>query len=286
MSEREKPRREATLNQLTLGGGGAEVTARRRAEAGPALPQAYTNRYEIKYLVAARDLAKVRHAFEGLLEGDANNGDNGGYFNHSIYFDSPHYRYYTEKHEGQLARVKPRLRFYRATAYAPPSAIYLELKGRYDRIVAKRRTRLDMATAEALLRGNDPAAAMAHNGDAVAKEFTYLAHRFNLQPCVTVLYHREAFFSALYKSLRVTFDSGLLCSLATEPLNPLESYQQGLPNGETVLEVKYNDQIPKILLTRLNTLGLQQRTFSKFAVSLERCFDQFRSRRFRASRFA
>lgn len=285
MSEREKPRREAPLNQLSLGGG-SRAAARQGTAAAPPLPQAYTNRYEIKYLVAARDIAKVRRAFDGLLEADANNGANGGYFNHSIYFDSPHYRYYTEKHEGQLARVKPRLRFYRPTVYAPPSAIYLELKGRYDRIVAKRRTRIDMATAEGLLWGNDPAMALAGNSNAVAKEFTYLAHRFNLQPCVTVLYHREAFFSALYKSLRVTFDSGLLCSLATEPLNPLESYQQGLPNGETVLEVKYNDQIPKILLTRLNTLGLQQRTFSKFAVSLERCFDQFRSRRFRASRFA
>ncbi|CAN0456863.1 unnamed protein product, partial [Ectocarpus fasciculatus] len=112
----------------------------------------------------------------------------------------------------------------------------------------------------------------------------YLSDRFNLQPCVTVLYHREAFFSDLYKSLRVTFDSGLLCSLATHSEILSESYIHGLPGGETVLEVKYNDQIPKILLSRLNALGLQQRTFSKFAVSLERCFDQFRSRRFRASR--
>lgn len=277
MSERQRPKRDAVIDPVSLGGPVA-------AKAGPRLPQAYTNRYEIKYLVAPRDLPKVRAALAGLLEPDANNGTAGGYFNHSIYFDSPHYRYYTEKHEGQLARVKPRIRFYRPAVGAAPLATFLELKGRYDRIVAKRRVGLSQSDAQAVLTAANPTAPLAANNDVVAKEFTYLCDRFNLQPCVTVLYHREAFFSALYKSLRVTYDSGLLCSLATHSNIPTDSYIPGLPGGETVLEVKYNDQIPKILLNRLNALGLQQRTFSKFAVSLERCFDQFRSRRVRASR--
>jgi len=244
--------------------------------AEPPLPQSYTNRYEIKYLVQANQMQQVRRVLGELLVADANNGTQGGYYNHSIYFDSPDYQYYTEKNEGHLVRTKPRLRFYRPAITAAPAGISLELKGRYDRIVTKKRCRLDTATASALLLDVDPAAVLADNIDDVSTEFCYLAHRFNLQPCVTVLYHREAFFSNLYKSVRVTYDSALLCSLSTQPLTPIDSYVDTLPTGHSVVEVKYNDQIPKILLSRLHALGIQQRTFSKFATSLERSFEQLR----------
>ena len=250
----------------------------------PLLPQAYTNRYEIKYLVPARKMPQVRGVLGELLVPDTNNGSHRGYYNHSIYFDSPDYRYYTEKNEGNLERTKPRLRFYRPTINSVPAAISLELKGRYDRIVTKRRSFIDADIAESLLNDADPAAALAGSIDDVSNEFCYLAHRFNLQPCVTVLYHREAFFSDIYKSVRVTYDSGLLCSLSTSSSNPVDSYLDTLPTGDVVVEVKYNDQIPKILLSRLQYLGIQQRTFSKFATSLERSIEQVRSRHFRSRR--
>ena len=101
---------------------------------------------------------------------------------------------------------------------------------------------------------------------------------------MTVLYHRAAYFSDLYRNLRITFDSAVQCSLATGTINPADSYLECLTNGEIVVEVKYNEQIPKIVLNRLHTLGMQQRTFSKFAVSLERCFTQYRDRRYRSAR--
>jgi len=247
----------------------------------PALPQTYTNRYEIKYLIPATQLPLVHRALGEILEPDANNGSRGGYYNHSIYFDSPEYRYYTEKNEGNLERTKPRLRFYRPEITSAPKAISLELKGRHDRIVKKSRCRIDAATADALLKDADPAAVLADNIDDVSNEFCYLAHKFNLQPCVTVLYRREAYFSNLYKSVRVTYDSNLLCSLSTQSMIPVDSYVETLPAGYVVVEVKYNDQIPKILLSRLNALGLQQKTFSKFAISLERSFEQLRRHKIR-----
>lgn len=257
-----------------------------RATAGPSLPQAYTNRYEIKYLVSARQLPEIRAVLGELLVPDSNNGKAGGYYNHSIYFDSPDYRYYSEKHEGEKLRLKPRLRFYRSAISDAPGAVHLELKGRDDRIVIKRRCVVDKAIADELLNSADPASVLAKafegSDDKVANEFTYLSYRYNLKPCVTVLYHREAFFSHLYKSLRVTYDSALLCSLATGSATPYDSYVEALPGGQVLIEVKYNDQIPRIMLRRLNALGLQQRTFSKFAVSLERCYEQLRSGRVRA----
>ena len=286
MSERGRARRDTELDPLSLGGPArAADPAADETPPGPLWPQAYTNRYEIKYLVPARDLRQVRSVLSGLLAPDANNGQQGGYVNQSVYFDSPHYRYYTEKHEGELARIKPRIRFYRSALGAEASSVFLEFKGRYDRIVAKRRLQLTKAEADDLLNGGTAARVLQGHQDAVAREFIYLCDRYNLQPCVMTVYNREAFHSDFYGSLRVTFDTRFQCSLATRADSPPAGYIEALPGGETVLEVKYNEQVPKILISRLNSLGLQQRTFSKFAVALERCFDQFRSRRFRSSRF-
>ena len=107
---------------------------------------------------------------------------------------------------------------------------------------------------------------------SVLGEFQYMSHRFQLVPAVSVLYHRTAFFGAYWPNLRVTFDRLVLCSPATGLDAPSEDFVQAIPCAQTVMELKYNDKLPQCLLRRLNSLGLQQRTFSKYATSVERCF--------------
>ena len=146
----------------------------------------YSNRYEIKYLVEARRQEEIEHGLLPFLEPDGFNGECRGYFNYSIYFDSPHYAFYSEKREGELTRIKPRIRISRSQPDDPPTTIYLELKGRYDRIVAKRRTPIDRELAEHLL-SHGPIDLNGHAAEgSAAAEFLYLANRFNLAPCVTV----------------------------------------------------------------------------------------------------
>lgn len=232
----------------------------------------YTNRYEIKYLVAPERLPEIDAVLGEALRRDVNGVHEGGYYVHSIYFDSPDYRYYREKIEGDLVRVKPRLRSYRTSLDGPPTGIFLELKGRYDRIVHKRRVSIDRLLAERLLYQTP----VHPNGWAaespVLSEFQYLSHRFQLRPCVSVLYHRTAYFGAYWPNLRMTFDRIVLCSPATSLNAASEDFAQIIPCGQTVMEVKYNDKLPRFILSQLYSLGLQQRTFSKYATSLERCF--------------
>jgi len=47
-----------------------------------------------------------------------------------------------------------------------------------------------------------------------------------------------------------------------------------------MLELKYNNKIPRLFLDRLNQLELKQLSVSKFAISLESCFDSLLPRRF------
>jgi hypothetical protein len=234
--------------------------------------QIFTNRFEIKYLTDARLLPDIKAALREFLRLDVNGVHSGGYYTRSIYFDSPDFRFYREKQEGELVRIKPRLRCYSPTADGQPTGMFLELKGRYDRIVEKRRAPIDAALAGKLL-GETPAAPGAWSDDAsVLGEFQYLSHRYCLAPCVSVLYHRTPYFGAFYPDVRVTFDRLILSSLATTMAAPSEDFSQAIPSNQLIVELKYNDKIPRLLLNRFNSLGLQQHTFSKFAVGLERCF--------------
>jgi hypothetical protein len=238
----------------------------------PVEARAFTNRFEIKYLLGADRLADVQAALKDFLRPDANGSQDGGYYVHSIYFDSPDMRFLREKFEGNLTRVKPRIRSYRSSLDGPPGRIFLELKGRYDRIVEKRRCPIDRSLAKLLLTETP----VHPNGwsakHKVLGEFLYMSHRFQLIPAVSVLYHRTAFFGAYWPNLRITFDRLVLCSPATGLEAPSEDFVQTIPCSQTVMELKYNDKLPLSLLRRINSLGLQQRSFSKYAVSVQRCF--------------
>lgn len=232
----------------------------------------YSNRYEIKYLMESRRLLEVIDSIGDFLVRDSACAQNGAYYNYSIYFDSPEYRFYAEKREGELTRIKPRIRLYRSTEDGEPTAIYLELKGRYDRIVAKRRAPIDASLAQMLLSDGPLELDSNAIGFSAIAEFYYLAHRFRLQPCVTVLYHRTAYYGAFYPDVRITFDRVIRCSLGTELNNPGRSFTYAVPPNWLVIELKYNGKVPELLLRRFHALGLQQSTFSKYAVSLEKSY--------------
>ncbi len=244
----------------------------------------YTNRYEIKYLASARAVPEIEAGLLDFLVPDKNGSGIHGYYNHSIYFDSPDLRFYREKREGELVRLKPRIRFYRPSPDAAPKATFLELKGRYDRTVAKRRAPIGLDLAERLLSDSLTEPGRVEMETRAVREFHYLAHRYRLAPCVTVLYHRAAYFGAFYPNVRVTFDRAIRCSRYTGMDNTDDALIYTLPPDQLILELKYNDKIPRLLLKRFNSLGLQQITFSKFAVSLERTHDEILPQRFLLSR--
>ena len=150
----------------------------------------------------------------------------------------------------------------------------MELKGRYDRIVTKRRAPIDIGLAEELLTSHPILLDDRSVESSTMGEFYYLAHRFRLAPCVTVLYHRTAYFGAFYPGVRVTFDSAMRCSRMTTLNNPDSSFVDLVPPNKAVIELKYNDKVPDILLRRFRSLGLQHSTFSKFAIAVERTHDE------------
>jgi len=244
------------------------------------LPTAFTNRYEVKYLVEMRRIDEIKAKLSDFFEPDPYAAADRGYYVYSIYFDSRRYNFYSKKREGQLTRIKPRIRTYLRAPQAASEVFFLEIKGRHDRIVLKRREAIHRDTVEALLRGSYGKFGPRELESPTLGEFVYLAERDSLVPCVTVLYRREPFNAAFYPGLRITFDTRLQASLATRFDLPQRAFSESIPFNYFMLELKYNNKIPRLFLDRLNQLELKQLSVSKFAISLESCFDSLLPRRF------
>ena len=227
-------------------------------------------RFEIKYHTWYADFERGRESLSQIFQPDRH----PEYLVQSIYFDSPRYRFYQEKREGLYARVKPRLRIYRAATEGDVLGVFLELKYRADNRVHKQRVVLSEGEALAVLHGEIPL-----RDSEILAQFGYLSARYALSPCVNCIYKRVAYASQIYDGLRLTYDSQLRSSLAIHGLAaPSTRSPYAIDPREAVVELKYNRALPQLMIETIRNLGWTQATFSKYAASLESQFSKLGER--------
>jgi hypothetical protein len=198
------------------------------------------NRFEFKYLVATKGLPGLLTELAPYTRVDPYAGEGQGYRVYSVYWDSPGLACFWEKLEGLEIRRKLRFR-----TYGPGSDVFVEIKGRTDRTVQKRRIRLPLAVASRLLtvpagEGEDP-----WPEHPVAAEIEVFAHRYQLAPRMAVSYRRRALFGSETSDLRVTFDSRIQYSATDLDIaSPFETGQYLVDPRMVVMEIKYNGRAP------------------------------------------
>lgn len=237
-------------------------------QAEPLAPQSSPYLYESKFLVETTRAPQIESAIGDLLVPDPHTLGAEGTYNHTIYFDSPAYQAYNRAQAVEHVTVRPRIRAYRTNPCAPAAALYLELKRRFDRVIAKRRTAIDHDLADGLLTGSLSETGNVASMSSVLAEFQYLVQRFGLRPSVSVLYHRSAFFVAPDRDVRVTFDRLVQFGPVNSFEAPIEAFSCALPPDQMVVEVKYGEDVPEDLLDRLDCLGMRPQGFSKYACAL------------------
>jgi len=233
----------------------------------------FTNRYEVKYIVPTRSLAYIRNSLMGLIVPDSFNIGEKGYYNYSIYFDTLSYRFYREKHEGLLYRIKPRIRVYRDTLDGQISKVFLEFKIKHDRIVKKERTEISQKMMSQILSGGSEFS-LQNDSDPVISRLYSLTKKYHLKPKVVVYYNRSAFHSELYPNVRLTFDSNIRGSLSVTGDALSGAFHYILSPHFSMIELKYNNKLPKIFISKIRELELRQATFSKYATALEVCTEK------------
>lgn len=237
-------------------------------------PNPISGRQEIKYLVDLPTLNAFDKGVRQLLSLDPNNADDSGYFNYSIYFDSPDYMYYLEKSEGLSVRIKPRLRVYKEMIDGPPVARFFEFKLRDEKYVAKERAVVSPRLSHDLLQPQHILDDPEVQASPILRRFAYLTKRYGLQPMMVVLYHRSAYRCPVHDSLRITYDRRIQCSEIIGLDVPPEQFSYVEPPNQALIEIKYNGTCPRWLLRIIGSLQMQQLSFSKYVESVERCYSR------------
>lgn len=212
-------------------------------------------RYELKFLLSnyAADLVEKR--LSAVLSHDKHADGKGGYFIRSLYFDDQHWTAYRDKLAGVEKRAKYRIRFYNHD----DSFLSFEKKEKIRDMTRKTGVRIDRTLAEAMIAGGD----ILGREEELLREFAAL-YRSGLRPRVLVDYDRTVFVHPLGNT-RITLDRAVRSApYQTELFDPQLCTLPVLPEGQTVLEVKYDKIIPAFIPRLLEGIPKDRSSVSKY----------------------
>lgn len=236
-------------------------------------------RYELKYLLRRSQLSGLIAELGQWLHPDGNGDERGVYPITSLYYDTPDYKAYWDKIDGQRSRRKVRVRIYgdaTVKGVTPESTAFLEVKQRVNKLMHKRRVALSYGVAVDFDGLPDYAAQLDAGDDAgdmaLLNEVYYLYRTLQLRPAAVVTYDRMAFEGdAQLPDLRVTIDTNLRgrvhdLSLAS---NGTTTDRTVLGAEHAILELKTNTTVPGWLAQLVHRHRCTFYRISKYCLVLE-----------------
>lgn len=222
--------------------------------------QSVFERYEFKYMLDREQKEKILKAIEPYMALDKY----GRTTIRNIYFDTDDYRLIRHSIEKPVYKEKLRIRSYCKAKY--DSAVFVELKKKFDSVVYKRRLSLPETEAMRWICGEEYPDIRTQISDEIDY---FLGFYKTLKPKVFLSYEREAFYSKDGSDFRITFDENILCR--REELS-LESDVWGiniLPEGKVLMEIKCSGGIPLWLTHILSEEHIFKTSFSKYGTAYQ-----------------
>ena len=215
-------------------------------------------RHEYKYLIDARQEALLKLRAASVMKRDFHAKENGSYVIRSVYFDDAMNSCLSENLSGSDPRSKFRIRYYDRNT----DLIHLEKKSKRKGMCLKESCELSREECENFLRGEIPRFA-DEDPEMKKRLFTEIRLR-GLRPVTLVTYERIPF---IYSggNVRVTFDRNLTSS--GEIGRFLEGHYATRPvwqPGQSLMEVKWDELLPRHLREALQTEDLLWTAFSKY----------------------
>jgi hypothetical protein len=228
------------------------------------------NRFELKYLVAVRDLGRLRDEISAFMVRDPYAESDGRYLLTSLYYDTPLRDCFWAKLDGLRFRRKLRLRYYeQREALTDDTPVFVEIKQRVDRVTQKRRAPMRYRDAldlcdERLIPDHDEL------DEALVHEAFTLVVKHDLRPACITTYQREPWIGGDYDpGLRLTIDSDLRYRVHDLDLDSKHEGRFMYPPQLAVLEIKANDRVPFWLTHFVARNNLQLTRTSKYVTSLD-----------------
>jgi hypothetical protein len=231
-------------------------------------------RFEYKYRTTETKALALRHYIESYLQLDPYGvtQPDRSYPVHSIYLDSRDLHTYNDTINGSRNRYKLRIRYYEKNETSP---VYLEIKRRFDKVIAKKRAVVHREAVESLLLGDAPSpdhlvVASAEQLEAL-EAFCTIRARLDAHPVAHVKYRREAYESSESNSVRVTFDRHVVSeihksvSFPTELIHPVDVF-----GNRVVLELKFTNTYPFWFKELVENFNLLQDSAAKYVDGITR----------------
>lgn len=220
--------------------------------------QTVFKRYELKYLLTPKQKATVLQAIKPYMELDKY----GRATIRNIYFDTDHYRLIRRSLEKPAYKEKLRIRSYcQAT---PDSAVFVELKKKYDHVVYKRRISLSEQEAMRWICEREK----CPMDTQISREIDYFVDFYGgLRPTAFLSYEREAFCERDGGDFRVTFDDRILCRQEDISLTSPVWGTPLLEDGSVLMEIKCSGGIPLWMARILSEMHTYKTSFSKYGTA-------------------
>jgi hypothetical protein len=230
------------------------------------------SRYECKYLVTPSVASDIRQFISPFMTLDSNAREGRSYPICSLYLDTFDLHFYRQTLTGEKNRCKLRVRSYSDDSSTP---VFLEVKGRVNDIVWKRRAKLPPSIALALLREGDGAWTDPRTRK-VLEDLDFFAGHVSVaaaRPFLRVKYMREAYEAVGGDTLRITFDTDVMCC-PTLDANLSFNGKGWIPTSVpgVILEIKFTERYPAWTGEMIRIFGLQKQSVPKYVLSVDRFF--------------
>ena len=205
------------------------------------------SRYELKYLVDEPCARRVRDFVRSHLKRDpyARQAMRYAYPIYSLYLDDPGMALYRASFQGQMNRMKLRIRYYDANGGSAGAPLFCEIKRRVNDVVLKQRAVIRREALDRLLAGCCPRSEDLWDRDDAAsqdvlREFCNLRNAMHAEPKMIVYYEREAWVAPDDDSVRITFDRQAGAAHYERTLAPQKFRTARIDS--VILELKFDDR--------------------------------------------
>ena len=211
-------------------------------------------RYELKYLLDAKQTELLRERLKGRMEVDRYGKTSIA----SLYYDTPTYQLIRTSLEKPEFKEKIRLRSYGLATEGSP--VFLELKRKAYGTVYKRRVETTVPLVKKFFSGEGDICAPGQ----INREITsFRDHYKELVPSCLIIYDRTAYYEP-GGDLRLTIDENPRYRTNDLTLTKSMDGISLLDEGWTVLEIKVQDAVPLWLCEILSAGGIRKGSFSKY----------------------
>ena len=223
--------------------------------------QTVFRRYELKYMLTRQQYADLLQTMQPYMQPD----HYGVTTIRNIYFDTDSYRLIRRSIEKPIYKEKLRIRSYDQATN--DSAVFVELKKKYEDVVYKRRVMLSAAESMAwLLRQTERPV-----DSQICREIDYFADFYGpLRPAVFLSYQRQAYYAVDGSDFRVTFDWDILCRRDKIDLREPAYGQAILPADKILLELKCVGGMPLWMSEFLSRERIYKTSFSKYGTAYQK----------------